>query len=216
MLDAEERKEWLPAVTGNVSQAQAINVMDKFIAKRRAEAAAELKVKTGQSGFKEFQKFKYFNDDYQQQSKPVRKTLDTVAQLENLLAQEQNGVVDKAVTSQLTSVFANNVRAMAELQQWKNLGDIGERITGSINRFFAGDRTEAQRADINNMISEYKKELTRNNDELKANTYDQAIQFDLDPQKLFEDAGKRFVFKADKHGRKTKIDMWRRTTELVE
>ena len=211
MLTEEERSGWLRAVEGNISADQATNVMNKFLDQQRVLQQQELKNQARSTrNPNEFQAFKYFNDDYQQQSKPMRNGLRLVGEIRNLLSQEnQSGATDKALNSKVTELFSTSVRALQELEQWKNLGDLGERVAGSINRFVTGKRTQAQRNDLMNLINDFEKELDSAHKRSMATTMDQAGEF-VDPELIFPGQTQtRYIQRQHSDGRTFLVDTWK-------
>jgi len=111
---------------------------------------------------------------YLEQAKPIRGMMGTLEGVENLLAQERSGAVDKAITAGIMSGFSSKARAFAEIEQWKNLGDLGERISGTLTRIVKGNRTEAQYSDLSALISEYKTKVADDSNKMKAEMWDAA------------------------------------------
>jgi len=157
---------------------------------------------------------KFLLQNYQKQSKDARTTLTHISEMENLLAQQKTGPVNKAVTTKVMQVFASNLRAMAEQEQWYNLGDLGERIVGGLTTYFGGKRTDVQFQEIKNLISEYKKEVTRAGDVFKADTWDRAKQLNVDPAFIFPDDNRYQLKKLD--GKTYEIDTFRQMMREVQ
>jgi len=216
MVDEKERAGWMKAVEGKVGAKQAVNVMNKFLDKEKAEFNLQMKAQIKSKNPNTFPAFKFFNDDYQQQSKPMRTGIQTINEIENLLAQPQTGATNKALTASVTSLFSTNVRALQELEQWKHLGDIGQRVGSHVLGFLQGTRPESTQQDISNLVADYKKDLIRADKIARANTWDQATGFSVDPFMLFPDnATERFKNIRHTDGKLYRADTWRETFELI-
>lgn len=207
-MDEEQRQRYMGIVNEpgmDLSTAQ--KALDGYLREVDSGIKAENRANKPLRPTEEFRIFKDARDDYQQLTKDIRPAMQAISEIENLIDQNPSGVTDKAITAKITQVFGSKVRALAELNQWRNLGDITERIGGSLNTFFKGNRTEKQFKEIKNVISDYKKELNKADKKFKADTWDRAANFLDDPSKLFPN-DKRFTVK-EFQGKSYLVDTWR-------
>jgi hypothetical protein len=215
MLTEAERAGWQKAVEGDVSGAQAINVMNKFLDEQRALGVQEARnIAKANKSPDDFKLFKNVRDDYQGNSKPLRDELQTVADIENLLGQEQNASTNAALTNKVSSLFSGQLRAQAELNRWKNVGNLGQRIGNAFDQFFTGTRTQSSLEGIRQTVSNYKADLIRAHNREKARAYDNLMEFGegrQDPNQLFPDASERFKERVGADGKTYIGDMWLNT-----
>ena len=96
-------------------------------------------------------------DDFEKRAEPFRDQLDSLDKLEIVLAGDINGLDNKIITNLVSrAVATTNVRAQAELDAFKNFGDVSERLSGAISTFFTGKRTEEQLNQVRELIKEVK------------------------------------------------------------
>lgn len=94
-------------------------------------------------------------DDFDKRAKPFREQKKALDMLEVALQGDISGLDNKIITNLVSRAIApTNVRAQAELDSFKNFGDLGERISGSIKTFFSGKRTDAQLDQIRTLVKE--------------------------------------------------------------
>ncbi|MCP5005379.1 MAG: hypothetical protein GY941_15800 [Planctomycetes bacterium] len=217
-LSDDERSVWAPRVKGQISPNQAVNIMDAFLKERSVLNKAEADRISGRGSNKDIQAFKYFDTSLKKQTKPMTEAIRDIGEIKQLLSQEPTAVTNKAITSKVSELFDNKVRALANLQEWKNLGDIGQKIGGTVKNIVYGGRLESQYGDILAAITPYEKELIRSRNTVKADIYDQAVDgYNIPAEHLFpEDHGQRFEHRDDPEGRPVKIDMWRQTVEYLD
>ena len=97
------------------------------------------------------------------------------------MAQAKSGAVDKATYSKLAETFDSGVRALANLQQWRSLGTLGQRISGMFSQFFGGTMSDSQRLEFAKLVPQFKKDLTKRLNKKKIETWGLASDLGMDP-----------------------------------
>lgn len=82
-------------------------------------------------------------------------------------------VSDKGIQSQMTQVFGSKVRALAELENWKNFGGLVDRIEGTFNRLVTGEYSDDQKAEILRSMSDYEKLIQDRSNSVKLAVWNQ-------------------------------------------
>jgi len=143
--------------------------------------------------------------DYQTQTKDARETMAVLQELDDLLKQSPTGALDKATVSKLTQAFDGGVRALANLQQWRSLGDLGQRISGGLSNFFLGTMAEGQREDFRNLINDYRKDYAKRLNKEKVKAWEFADRHKLNPVDII---GEDRYQQITRNGRTYEIDMF--------
>jgi hypothetical protein len=147
-----------------------------------------------------------FKRNYQDVTKAPREQAANLDDLDQLLQMEATGARDKAMISKMTQAFDGGVRALANLQQWRSLGDLGQRISGGFSSFFTGTMSEGQEADFRELIKEYKKDFNERYNKVKATEWDFAeSQEGLNPRDV---VGEERYQVLQKDGKSYEVDMF--------
>ena len=94
-------------------------------------------------------------DDFRVRAKPFRDLRRDLDKLDTLLSGDITALDNKAITNLVArSIAPSGTRAQSEIGDFGNPGDIIERLSGSINKFFAGARTQEQLNDIRKLSNE--------------------------------------------------------------
>ena len=158
-----------------------------------------------------FRRRQALRDDYKTDVKGVNSLGDSVSRLETLLALPRNAANDQAITTALTEVFSSNVRAVAELDKWRNLGNLGQRIAGNINRFTSGTRVESQYQQAAELAKEMRSVIQEGKRKIDQNHWDRAEYEGVDPEQTHNFG--RIIVKKHSNGKKYKLDTW--TKEVI-
>ena len=95
---------------------------------------------------------------YQRDTKNVREGYIDLTKVKAALG-TKGGAANQAIQASLAQAFGGSTRAVAELEKWATFGNLPERVTNSINKFFAGDYTETARKDVLRLIRSHEKLL---------------------------------------------------------
>ncbi len=91
---------------------------------------------------------------YQRDTEYVRKGYGDLAKVKAALG-TKGGAANQAIQASLAQAFGGSTRAVAELEKWATFGNLPERVTNSINKFFKGDYTETARKDVLRLIQSH-------------------------------------------------------------
>jgi len=97
-------------------------------------------------------------DNYRQDTKSILEDSDKVDKVKAAL--RANSSAGSVATQQsISELFGSSVRAQAELNKWAKLGNLGERVSGSITKFFSGTYTPEALNDISRLVATYEDSL---------------------------------------------------------
>jgi len=119
-----------------------IDQKDEAVAEKKYQA--NVKTETG------------LRKEYTKSSSVVRGALNQIMLARNLLEQGKP-FSDIAAQATVSKIGNSKVRALAELAQYKNPGNIQQRVSGFFARTFSGEYTEAQRKMGLDMLDEVEK-----------------------------------------------------------
>jgi len=98
-------------------------------------------------------------DDFEVRVKPFREQLRQLDTLDSLLSGDVSALDEAQIVNQLSILSDSNVRAQANLNTFKNPGDLGQRLGGAISRFFAGTRTPSQLEEVRQLSTQLRQDI---------------------------------------------------------
>jgi hypothetical protein len=140
-------------------------------------------------------------------SAPFRKQLASLGVLDNLLSGDVTALDEAAITNQVSILSDSNVRALANLNTFKNPGDLGTRLAGAISRFFSGTRTEKQLQDIRALSADLRKKVFAPAlSEMELAYREAAVDSQLNPDNVVIGSKQRIRAKGNKQSLQEELD----------
>jgi len=121
-----------------------------FLSKERLKQQISNQARTSEASLR---------DDFEGRVKPFREQLRQLDTLDSLLSGDVSALDEAQIVNQLATLSDSNVRAQANLNTFKNPGDLGQRLAGSISRFFAGNRTPSQLEEIRQLSAQLRSDI---------------------------------------------------------
>ena len=101
-------------------------------------------------------------NNLQEDSKGIRTMESALNQLDAILAtpaDQMSGLDAKALQNTLSNLLNTSVRAQAELESFKNFGNLGQRINQTFTRFVAGRPTAATVEQAKELVNKFRNEI---------------------------------------------------------
>ncbi len=123
--------------------------------------------------------------EYNERAKPHTETMAALNTLDSLLSGDVSALDEAVITNQLSVLSDSNVRAMANLNVFKNPGDLGTRLAGSLSRFFTGNRTASQLEDARRLSKQLRDQVLEPTLNALSDSYrEAAIDSQLNPDNV--------------------------------
>lgn len=97
-------------------------------------------------------------DNYRQDTSDIRKEYDQIAKIKAAV-DTPGGASPQALQASIANLFGGQTRAVSELNRWATFGNLPDRVSNSVNRFFKGDYTETAVNDIRRLVRSYEASL---------------------------------------------------------
>jgi hypothetical protein len=106
------------------------------------------------------EKWSTLNTQYRQDTDTSRTKLSEMSTLRTVLDTPGVAGKEQALQSAISELFGSDkVRAQAELAKWANIGDLGQRVTNSITKFFKGDYSQDIQNDMRVLLEFYEENV---------------------------------------------------------
>ena len=93
-------------------------------------------------------------DDYHSEQKELNKQEQIILTIREML-KKPDALKTHVLQNQLASLLSNSSRAIAEVEAYKNLGTLQQRVFGGLKKFTTGKLLESQYSDIEKLIDNY-------------------------------------------------------------
>ncbi len=144
------------ALAGNDAFQLTKEVHDQYIEINKDKVAEkELIIKKGDSVLAQT---KSVRQEYNKDSEELQEVRRLIGVGRTALA-EGSPISDKIVQSVLSRLSSSKVRALAELQQFKNYGTLAERTSGALSQFFSGGRSDTQKKIALDLLNNFEENM---------------------------------------------------------